>query len=304
MIDEWFLYKLKNLADYEVEIQNSPISKELYIKGKKLGYTDDALEKISGGSLAFHRDAVYKMVDTCGAEFAAKTPYFYSTYDSACESRALERDENKKRIIVLGSGPIRIGQGIEFDYSSVHCVWTLKELGYEVILVNNNPETVSTDFDTGDRLYFEPLTPEDVMNIIKVEKPIGVVVAFGGQTAIKLTKFLDENGIEILGTSAESIDIAEDRERFDELLESFNIFRPKGTSVMTLDEALTAANALSYPVLLRPSYVIGGQNMTIAYTDDDVKQYMQIILSQGIENPVLVDKYMMGTELEKSLPFL
>ena len=298
MIDEWFLYKLKNLADYEVEIQNSPISKELYIKGKKLGYTDDALEKISGGSLAFHRDAVYKMVDTCGAEFAAKTPYFYSTYDSACESRALERDENKKRIIVLGSGPIRIGQGIEFDYSSVHCVWTLKELGYEVILVNNNPETVSTDFDTGDRLYFEPLTPEDVMNIIKVEKPIGVVVAFGGQTAIKLTKFLDENGIEILGTSAESIDIAEDRERFDELLESFNIFRPKGTSVMTLDEALTAANALSYPVLLRPSYVIGGQNMTIAYTDDDVKQYMQIILSQGIENPVLVDKYMMGTELE------
>ncbi len=298
MIDEWFLYKLKNLADYEKQIKNSPISKEQYIYGKKLGYTDTALEKLSGGSLAFHRDAVYKMVDTCGAEFAAETPYFYSTYDTVCESKALQRNEDKKRIIVLGSGPIRIGQGIEFDYSSVHCVWTLKELGYEVILVNNNPETVSTDFDTGDRLYFEPLTPEDVMNIIKVENPIGVVVAFGGQTAIKLTKFLDENHINILGTSAESIDIAEDRERFDALLESFNIFRPKGSSVMSLEEALKAANALTYPVLLRPSYVIGGQNMTIAYTDDDVKQYMQIILSQGIENPVLVDKYMMGTELE------
>ncbi len=298
MIDEWFLYKLKNLADYEKQIKNSPISKEQYIYGKKLGYTDSALEKLSGGSLAFHRDAVYKMVDTCGAEFAAETPYFYSTYDTVCESKALQRNEDKKRIIVLGSGPIRIGQGIEFDYSSVHCVRTLKELGYEVILVNNNPETVSTDFDTGDRLYFEPLTPEDVMNIIKVENPIGVVVAFGGQTAIKLTKFLDENHINILGTSAESIDIAEDRERFDALLESFNIFRPKGSSVMSLEEALKAANALTYPVLLRPSYVIGGQNMTIAYTDDDVKQYMQIILSQGIENPVLVDKYMMGTELE------
>ena len=204
----------------------------------------------------------------------------------------------RKKLIVLGSGPIRIGQGIEFDYSCVHCVWTLKELGYEVIIINNNPETVSTDFDTGDRLYFEPLTNEDVMNVIKAENPIGVVVAFGGQTAIKLTKFLDQKGIKILGTSAESIDIAEDRERFDELLEKYGIFRPKGESVMTLDEALTAAERLEYPVLLRPSYVIGGQNMTIAYTDDDVKQYMAIILAQGIENPVLVDKYMMGTELE------
>ncbi len=212
-------------------------------------------------------------------------------------SKKLDKSD-KEKIIVLGSGPIRIGQGIEFDYSSVHCVWTLKELGYEVIIINNNPETVSTDFDTGDRLYFEPLTDEDVMNVIKAENPIGVVVAFGGQTAIKLTKFLDEKGIKILGTSAESIDIAEDRERFDELLEKFGIFRPKGESVMTLDEALQAANRLEYPVLLRPSYVIGGQNMTIAYTDDDVKQYMAIILAQGIENPVLVDKYMMGTELE------
>ena len=297
MIDEWFLYKLQNLAEYEKEIKNTALSNELYQKGKKLGYPDKALVRLSGNSLAFHRDAVYKMVDTCGAEFEAETPYFYSTYDEHCESRSLP-SSGKEKIIVLGSGPIRIGQGIEFDYSSVHCVWTLKELGYEVILVNNNPETVSTDFDTGDRLYFEPLTEEDVMNIIKVENPIGVVVAFGGQTAIKLTKFLDENGIQILGTSAESIDIAEDRERFDELLEQFGIFRPKGTSVMTLDEALKAAKMLEYPVLLRPSYVIGGQNMTIAYTDDDVKQYMSIILAQGIENPVLVDKYMMGTELE------
>ena len=297
MIDKWFLYKLKNLADYEKAIENKPVSREMYIKGKKLGYTDAALQRISGGSVAFHKDAVYKTVDTCGAEFEAETPYFYSTYDTACESRCIDRS-GKERVIVLGSGPIRIGQGIEFDYSSVHCVWTLKELGYEVILVNNNPETVSTDFDTGDRLYFEPLCPEDVMNIIKVEKPIGVVVAFGGQTAIKLTKFLDENGIKILGTSAESIDVAEDRERFDSLLEQFGISRPKGTSVMTLEEALEAAKSLEYPVLLRPSYVIGGQNMTIAYTDDDVEQYMNIILSQGIENPVLVDKYMMGTELE------
>ncbi|MGN0515677.1 carbamoyl-phosphate synthase large subunit, partial [Eubacterium sp.] len=297
MIDEWFLYKLKNLADYEKSIENKAISKEEYLKGKQLGYTDEALERISGGSLAYHKDCVYKMVDTCAGEFEAETPYFYSTYDEHCESRALPKS-NKEKIIVLGSGPIRIGQGIEFDYSSVHCVWTLKALGYEVILVNNNPETVSTDFDTGDRLYFEPLCQEDVMNIIKAENPIGVVVAFGGQTAIKLTKFLDENGIKILGTSAESIDIAEDRERFDELLESFGISRPKGESVMTLDEAKKVAHRLEYPVLLRPSYVIGGQNMTIAYTDDDVEQYMKLILQQGIENPVLVDKYMMGTELE------
>ncbi|MGN0457405.1 MAG: carbamoyl-phosphate synthase large subunit [Eubacterium sp.] len=297
MIDEWFLYKLKNLADYEKSIVGEAISKEKYIEGKNLGYPDKALERISGYSLAYHKNAVYKMVDTCAGEFKAQTPYFYSTFDEHCEARELE-PSGKEKIIVLGSGPVRIGQGIEFDYSSVHCVWTLKELGYEVILVNNNPETVSTDFDTGDRLYFEPLCDEDVMNIIKAEKPIGVVVAFGGQTAIKLTKFLDENSITILGTSAESIDIAEDRERFDSLLEKFGIFRPKGTSVTTLNEALNAARALGFPVLLRPSYVIGGQNMTIAYTEDDVKQYMDIILSQGIENPVLIDKYMMGTELE------
>ena len=297
MIDEWFLAKLKNLADYEKEIKGLPLSREQYMQGKHYGYTDEALARISGGSIPYHQDCVYKMVDTCGAEFAAETPYFYSTYDAHCEARSLPQS-GKQKIIVLGSGPIRIGQGIEFDYSSVHCVWTLKELGYEVILINNNPETVSTDFDTGDRLYFEPLCPEDVMQVIQVEKPIGVVVAFGGQTAIKLTKFLDEKGITILGTSAESIDIAEDRERFDALLEKFGIFRPKGTSVMTMPQALVAANELGYPVLLRPSYVIGGQNMTIAYTDDDVRRYMELILAQGIDNPVLVDKYMMGTELE------
>ena len=237
------------------------------------------------------------MVDTCGAEFDAKTPYFYSTYDEYCEARSFQRS-GKPVIIVLGSGPIRIGQGIEFDYSSVHCVWTLKELGYDVVIINNNPETVSTDYDTADRLYFEPLTPEDVMNIIDVEHPTGVVVAFGGQTAIKLTKYLDNNGINILGTSAKSIDTAEDRELFDELLEKFSIKRPKGTGVRSLEEALHAANDLGYPVLLRPSYVIGGQNMRIVHNDLEARTYMERILAQGIDNPVLVDKYMMGTEIE------
>ncbi|MBQ6674119.1 MAG: ATP-grasp domain-containing protein, partial [Spirochaetia bacterium] len=196
------------------------------------------------------------------------------------------------------SGPIRIGQGIEFDYSSVHCVWTLRKLGYDVVIVNNNPETVSTDYDTADRLYFEPLSPEDVMNIIDVEKPIGVVVAFGGQTAIRLTQFLDRHGIPILGTSAEGIDLAEDRARFDKLLEKFAISRPKGMGVKTLEEAVNAANTLGYPVLLRPSYVIGGQNMTISWTEAQTRKYMKNILASGIENPVLVDKYMPGTELE------
>ncbi len=298
-IDRWFISKLKNLADYEEEIAGSPLDGDSYIKGKKYGYTDKALERISGYPLPENKNAVYKMVDTCAAEFKAETPYFYSTYDNQCEARAVVNKENdSKRIIVLGSGPIRIGQGIEFDYSSVHCVWALKRLGYEVIIINNNPETVSTDFDTADRLYFEPLTPEDVMNVIKVENPIGVVVAFGGQTAIKLTKFLDEKGIKILGTSADGIDVAEDRQRFDALLEKFAIKRPKGLSVMTEEEALSAAETLGYPVLLRPSYVIGGQNMTIAHTEEDVRRYMKIILAQGIKNPVLIDQYLMGTELE------
>ena len=207
-------------------------------------------------------------------------------------------DKDKQTVIVFGSGPIRIGQGIEFDYAAVHCVHALRDLGYRVVIVNNNPETVSTDFDTGDRLYFEPLTPEDVMNIVHQEKPFGVVVAFGGQTAIKLTKTLSENNINIIGTSADSIDMAEDRERFDELLERLGIARPKGFSVLTLDEALKAANTLEYPVLLRPSYVLGGQNMIIAFNDEDVNEYMKIILAQGIENPVLIDKYIQGREIE------
>ena len=278
-------------------LESGELTDDYYEKGKKLGYTDAAIERISGVNVMESKKAVYKMVDTCAAEFKAETPYFYSTFDNHCESRAFKRS-GKDVIMVLGSGPIRIGQGIEFDYSSVHCVWSLKELGYEVVIINNNPETVSTDFDTADRLYFEPLTEEDVMNVIEVEKPIGVVVAFGGQTAIKLTKFLDEQGIQILGTSAEGIDIAEDREKFDALLEKFGIRRPQGRTIMNTDDALKAAEELEYPVLLRPSYVIGGQNMQICYTPDDIRQYMQIILEQKIENPVLVDKYMMGAELE------
>ena len=295
MVDEWFIEKLKNLVNFEKEIVNN-LTEELYLKGKTLGYTDAALERISGQAVKNHKPSVYKMVDTCAGEFKAQTPYFYSSHDYDCEAR--ESASDKKKIIVLGSGPIRIGQGIEFDYSSVHCVWTLKELGYEVIIINNNPETVSTDFDTADRLYFEPLTPEDVMNVIEIEKPVGVVVAFGGQTAINLTKFLSQNNIPILGTSAEGIDLAEDREQFDALLEKFDIKRPKGLTAMSLDDALKCANELGYPVLLRPSYVIGGQNMTIAHNDEDVTKYMNIILGGKIENAVLIDRYMKGTELE------
>lgn len=299
-IDEWFLNKLKNLADFENEISGTQISKEQYLRGKKLGYPDKELEKLSGNKLPAHRNAVFKMVDTCGAEFSAQTPYFYSTYDEKehDEAKPFVAKSNKKRIIVIGSGPIRIGQGIEFDYSSVHCVWALKRLGYEVIIINNNPETVSTDFDTADRLYFEALTPEDVQNVIDIEKPYGVVITFGGQTAIKLCGYLDKKGIRILGTPADSVDLAEDRERFDELLEQFGIARPKGLTVMTKQEAVKAAETLGYPVLLRPSYVIGGQNMTIAFTQNDIERYMDVILAQKIENPVLCDKYLMGTELE------
>ena len=295
-IDRWFLCKIQKLADFEATLSGD-LTEEQYLRGKRLGYTDDALERLSGGKLPAHRDAVYKMVDTCGAEFDAETPYFYSSYDTVCESRAFPRS-GRPVIMVLGSGPIRIGQGIEFDYSSVHCVWTLKELGYDVVIVNNNPETVSTDYDTADRLYFEPLTPEDVMGVIEVEKPVGVVVAFGGQTAIKLTGYLDSHGVRIMGTSAESIDMAEDRERFDELLERFSIKRAAGRGVLGMDEALEAAHELGYPVLLRPSYVIGGQNMVIAHNDEEVRRYMEIILSGKIENPVLVDQYLMGKELE------
>lgn len=303
-IDLWFLAKIKNLIDFEKEFTGKKLTEEEYFKAKKLGFTDKALTEITGSAPEFSLKPTFKMVDTCAGEFAAHTPYFYATYNTAeagGENEAefeKEGDKDKKTVIVFGSGPIRIGQGIEFDYAAVHCVHALRDLGYRVVIVNNNPETVSTDFDTGDRLYFEPLTPEDVMSIVDQEKPYGVVVAFGGQTAIKLTKTLSENGVNIIGTSADSIDMAEDRERFDELLERLGIARPKGFSILTSEEALDAANKLGYPVLLRPSYVLGGQNMIIAFSDADVTEYMKIILAQGIENPVLIDKYIQGRELE------
>ncbi|MBQ3276298.1 MAG: carbamoyl-phosphate synthase large subunit [Oscillospiraceae bacterium] len=296
-IDPWFLWKLKGMADFETEIVSAGFSQEAYRRAKLLGYTDEALCRFWGREDLPGLPMSYKMVDTCAAEFDAETPYFYSGFDRECESRTLPRS-GRPVVMVLGSGPIRIGQGIEFDYSSVHCVWTLREMGYDVVIVNNNPETVSTDYDTADRLYFEPLCREDVWNILQVEKPVGVVVAFGGQTAIKLTKFLDSRGVPILGTSADGIDLAEDRARFDALLESFGIRRPRGRGVNSLPEALAAAEELGYPVLLRPSYVIGGQNMTISRTPAQTERYMRAILSGGIENPVLVDKYMPGTELE------
>ncbi len=296
-IDKFFLHKLKNLADLERALECEPFYDALYKKAKRFGYTDAAIKRISGQATLPSFAYSYKIVDTCAAEYPARTPYFYSCCDAACEAREFTRS-GKPVIMVLGGGPIRIGQGIEFDYSAVHCVWTLRRLGYDVVIVNNNPETVSTDYCTADRLYFEPLCPEDVMNIINVEKPIGVVVAFGGQTAIKLTQFLDANGIKILGTSADGIDIAEDRSRFDALLESFNIKRPSGMGVSGLEEAVRVAEQLGYPVLLRPSYVIGGQNMTISRSREQTERYMENILKGGIDNPVLIDKYMPGTELE------
>lgn len=297
MIDRWFLHRLAGMAAYEKRIESDGLSDEDYRLGKRLGYPDKALMKLSGREKVTQYTMSYKMVDTCGAEFDAATPYFYSTCDQVCESRQLKRS-GKPVIVVLGSGPIRIGQGIEFDYSSVHCVWTLRELGYDVVIINNNPETVSTDYDTADRLYFEPLYEEDVEQILRAEQPVGVVVAFGGQTAIKLTKYLDNRGMRILGTSADGIDLAEDRIRFDALLERFGIKRPRGLSALTMEEALSAAQTLGYPVLLRPSYVIGGQNMTIAHSDEAVQTYMARILEHKIENPVLIDQYMPGTELE------
>ena len=296
-IDPWFLNKLKGLADFEKELAVGGQDGERFRRAKRLGYTDEALCRLTGVTKLPASVMTYKMVDTCGAEFDAETPYFYSSFDGECEARAFPRS-GRPVVMVLGSGPIRIGQGIEFDYSSVQCVWALRTMGYDVVIVNNNPETVSTDYDTADRLYFEPLCKEDVWNIIQVEQPIGVVVAFGGQTAIKLTEFLDSRGIRILGTSADSIDTAEDRARFDALLERFGIRRPQGRGVNTLQEALDAARDLGYPVLLRPSYVIGGQNMCISRDAQTTEQYMRGILAGGIENPVLVDKYMPGTELE------
>ncbi len=304
MIDEWFLYKLKNLIDFETEIEDTTLSSEQYICGKKLGYTDSTLRKLSGNELSMSLAPLYKMVDTCAGEFAAETPYFYSVYHTPeegaeNEAQSCVNDSTRERVIVFGSGPIRIGQGIEFDYSSVHSVWALKKLGYEVIIVNNNPETVSTDFDTADRLYFEPVTWEDVQPIIELEKPVGVVVAYGGQTAIKLTADLAKAGIPIIGTSADGIDMAEDRERFDELLARLNIKRPAGHTVFNLDGALQVAHEIGFPVLMRPSYVLGGQNMIIAWNDADIEEYMKIILAAtDKENPILIDKYLSGIEVE------
>ncbi len=304
LMDRWFLHKFLNLLSYERELQKGQLTESLYIQGKQLGYPDAAIARLSGCEIKWPRKPTFKMVDTCAGEFAAHTPYFYATYDteeSGGEDEAQEfinRSQGKQKVVVLGSGPIRIGQGIEFDYASVHCVLSLQKLGYEVIIINNNPETVSTDFDTGDRLYFEPLSPEDVMDILNIEKPIGVVVAFGGQTAIKLTKTLAQNNIRILGSSADTIDMAEDRERFDALLERAHIRRPKGCTIMTAEEALDAARQLGYPVLMRPSYVLGGQNMIIAYCDEDINEYMEIILSHKQDNPVLIDKYLSGMEIE------
>ena len=301
-IDRWFLYKFHNLAVIERELEKGELTPELYLRAKKFGYLDSSIRTLSGVDPApLHRDAVYKMVDTCAAEFPAETPYFYSTYDDENEAAEFiaHHPSDKKTVIVFGSGPIRIGQGIEFDYCSVHCVWALKEAGYQAVIVNNNPETVSTDFDTGDRLYFDPLTPESVDSILATEKPYGVVVQFGGQTAISLTRHLADKGVRILGTCADSVDAAEDRERFDEILEQCAIPRPAGHTVMNTEEAVKAAEDLGYPVLLRPSYVLGGQNMVIAPNAERVIEYMGIITANGsLENPVLIDKYMMGTEVE------
>lgn len=304
-IDFFFLCKIKELVLMEEKlktIEPGQMTKEYLKKAKKMGFTDRIIAKLTGVTkdeiTALRKEqgiiATYKMVDTCAAEFEAETPYYYSTYDNYSEVKPSE----KEKVLVLGSGPIRIGQGIEFDYCSVHSVWALKEMGYETIIANNNPETVSTDFDTADRLYFEPLTPEDVANIVEAENPKGAIVQFGGQTAIKLTKPLDEMGVKIFGTEPKNVDAAEDREKFEAILEMTGIPRPEGKTIYTLEEALSAANQLGYPVLVRPSYVLGGQGMEIAYSDKDIIEFMEIINRTVQEHPILVDKYMMGKEIE------
>ncbi|MDO4292257.1 MAG: carbamoyl-phosphate synthase large subunit [Eubacteriales bacterium] len=299
-IDEWFLAKIARLCRLEKRLAAGELSEAFVRELKQSGFPDRTIARLSGREDFPRLPLTYKMVDTCGAEFAAETPYFYSDCCEEDEAAAFIREHRsgKPVVVVFGSGPIRIGQGIEFDYASVHCVWALKEAGYEVVIINNNPETVSTDFNTADRLYFEPLTPEDVAGVLNIEQPVGVVVAFGGQTAIRLTKWLSENHVPILGTPADSIDAAEDRGRFEALLASLHIRQPAGATVHTAEEALETANRLGYPVLLRPSYVLGGQNMIIAFSDEDVREYMDIILSHMEGNLVLIDKYMMGTELE------
>ena len=302
-IDKFFLKKLSSLVATETAISAmKTIDDALLTKAVRMAFTDSWIAKLSGIPAETIRQRrkelglvhTYKMVDTCAGEYDAVTPYFYSTFDMKNEAIRTDR----KKILVLGSGPIRIGQGIEFDYCSVHSVWALRELGYEAIIANNNPETVSTDFDTSDRLYFEPLTPDDVRAIIENEKPDGAICQFGGQTAIKLIKAVTEMGLPIFGTSADGVDAAEDRQRFDAILEECEIKRPSGTTVRTADEALAAAASLGYPVLVRPSYVLGGQGMAIVHNDTDMIEYMRIINLVEQENPILVDKYLMGVELE------
>ena len=303
-VDIWFIDKIHNLVMEEQVLRDAEkITKEMMYEAKRMEFPDKVIAQITGKTeqeikelrYSYGIHASYKIVDTCAAEFEAETPYYYSCFDGESE---VEVDASKKKIMVLGSGPIRIGQGIEFDYCSVHSTWTLKEQGYETIIVNNNPETVSTDFDIADRLYFEPLTAEDVESIVNVEKPDGAVVQFGGQTAIKLTEALLQMGVPILGTSAENVDAAEDRELFDEILEKCCIPRAAGKTVFTVQEALEAANELGYPVLVRPSYVLGGQGMQIAISDKDIIEFMEIINRHEQEHPVLVDKYLMGKEIE------
>ncbi len=305
MIDPWFIDKLAILVEMEKQIKASAgnLSRELLAEAKRLEFPDCVIARWTGREEKEIRDlreeygltASFKMVDTCAAEFASETPYYYSCFDGVNE---VEAQSDRKKIMVLGSGPIRIGQGIEFDYCSVHSVWALAKEGYETIIVNNNPETVSTDFDIADKLYFEPLTPEDVENIVRLEKPDGAVVQFGGQTAINLTESLMKMGVRILGTSAEDVDAAEDRELFDEILEQCCIPRAKGDTVFTTEEALKVANELGYPVLIRPSYVLGGQGMQIAVSDDDIREFMAVVTRYHQEHPILIDKYLMGKEIE------
>ena len=302
-IDIWFLDKIHNIVKMEDRLKNEELTKEVMKEAKRLEFPDEVIAQLKGVTkqevhdlrMSYGIVPSYKMVDTCAAEFEATTPYYYSCYDGENE---VDATRTKKKVMVLGSGPIRIGQGIEFDFCSVHSTWALEESGYETIIVNNNPETVSTDFDIANKLYFEPLTAEDVEAIVNLEKPDGAVVQFGGQTAIKLTEDLLKMGVPILGTSAENVDAAEDRELFDEILEKCCIPRPAGKTVFTCEEALEAANELGYPVLVRPSYVLGGQGMQIAISDKDIVEFMEIINRTVQEHPILVDKYLMGKEVE------
>ena len=302
-IDVWFIDKIKHLVEMEERIKTEELTVDLLKQAKRLQFPDRVIAELTGKTeQEIHQMrkennivAAYKVVDTCAAEFDAQTPYYYSIQGGVNE---VEPQREKKKIMVLGSGPIRIGQGIEFDYCSVHCVWALKAAGYDTIIVNNNPETVSTDFDIADRLYFEPLTAEDVESIVDIEKPDGAIVQFGGQTAIKLTKALTDMGVKILGTDADDVDAAEDRERFDEILEKCHIDRPRGSTVFTTEEAIEVANKLGYPVLVRPSYVLGGAGMEIALNDGDIKKFMKIINRQYQEHPILIDKYLSGKEVE------